>query len=159
MKKLFFLSLFFCSLTGVAQEFSSEEGFYIGKREVAPSLSFLAKEAPASRFTLMEVNFKKDEKREVDLMAVMERERYERESSYIELENPAPTPGKFETGVIQFSNEVRFHDRGSNYDIYTGKKKIPAYEEMQVPLFSSPLHTHGRVRGYVSPFSYDPYLR
>ncbi|MFD0975790.1 hypothetical protein [Salinimicrobium gaetbulicola] len=157
MKKLFFLSLLFCSLTGYSQEFSSEEGFYIGKREVTPSLSFLSEKVPASKFTLMEVNFKKNEKREVNMMAVMERERYERESAYIELENPAPRLGKFETGVIQFSNEVRFHDRGSNYDIYTGKTKNPAYKEMRTGLF------HGHYspftgRSYTTPVQ-DPYLR
>lgn len=158
MKKLFFLSIFLYSLAGYSQEFSSEEGFYIGKREVTPSLSFLSKEVPESKFTLMEVNFKKDEKRQVNMMAVMERERYERESAYIELENPAPRLGKFETGVIQFSNEVRFHDRGSNYDIYTGKTKIPAYKEMRTGLF------HGHYspftgRSYATPVQQDPYLR
>lgn len=157
MKKLFFLSIFLYSLTGYSQEFSQEEGFFIGKREVVPSLSFLTKEIPESRFTLTEVNFNKIEKREVNMMAVMERERYERESAYIELENPVPALGKFETGVIQFTNEARFHDRGSNYDIYTGKTKIPAYREMQTGLFRG-RYSPFTGRSYTTPFD-DPYLR
>lgn len=160
MNKIFFLlAALFIGATGISQELSAPEGFFIGEREVKPSLSYLAPEVPSQNLTLMEVNFNKEVKREVNLVAVMERERYERESSYVELESPLPRLSRFEQGMIEVTNDVRMHDRSSNFDIYTGEKKIPAYEEMRVPLFSSPLHTRGRVRGYVSPYTYSPFLR
>lgn len=146
-----------------SQEFGSEEGFYIGKLEIAPSLSLLAPEVPSQNLTLPEVNFNKVEKREVNLVAMMEKTRYERESSYIELESPTPNIGKGEKSLIEVTNDIRFHDRSSNYDIYTGEKKIPAYEEMQAPLlgnpFINPMNSRGRIRAYVSPYPYSPFLR
>lgn len=159
MKKTLFVLIIMCfGISGYSQEFSAEEGFYIGKREVNPSLSYLAPEVPSQHLTLTEVNFNKVEKREVNLVAVMERERYDRESSYIELESPLPTLSKSEQGMIQITNDFRIHDRGSNYDIYTGKTKIPAYKEMRAGLF------HGTYspylgRNYASPIIYSPSLR
>lgn len=160
MNKIFFLLIVLSiGATGFSQELAAPEGFFIGQREIKPSLSLLAPEIPSQNLTLREVNFNKEVKREVNLVAVMEKQRYERESSYIELESPLPRLSKFEQGMIDITNEVRMHDRSSNFDIYTGEKKIPAYEEMRVPLFSSPIHTRGRVRGYVSPYTYSPFLR
>lgn len=160
MKLFFFIAgLLLFSLIGHSQEFSDSEGFFIGNREVRPSLSMLTPELPESRFTLTEVNFNKVEKREVNLVAMMERERYEKESSYIELDSPMPTLSSGEKALIEVTNDIRIHDRGSNFDIYTGEKKIPAYQEMRVPLFQSPYNSRSRVRGYVSPFIYSPVLR
>ncbi len=39
--------------------------------------------------------------------------------------------------LIEVTNDIRIHDRSSNFDIYTRKKKIPAYEEMQSRYFHS----------------------
>lgn len=142
-----------------AQEFSGSEGFYIGTLEIRPSLSLLAPEFPESKFTLTEVNFNREKKREVNIIAMMEKERYEQESSYIELESPMPNLTKGEKSLIEVTNEIRLHDRSSNYDIYTGQKLIPAYQEMRVPLFSSPYYSRSGVRNYVYPYSYSPFLR
>lgn len=154
------------SATGSAQEFEVPAAISVGEtadfgleRRTVPSLSLLAPAIPSQNLTLTEVNFSKEVKREVNLVAVMERERYEKESRYIELESPMPNLSRSEQGMIEVTNDFRIHDRSSNYDIYTREKKIPAYEDMQVPLFSSPLNSRGRVRGYVSPYTYNPYLR
>lgn len=160
MKRLFLiLGLIFFGFSGTSQEFSAPEGFYIGRMEVRPSLSLLAPDLPESKLTLTEINWSKEKKREVNLIAMMERERFDRESSHIELDSPMPALSKGEKSLIEVTNDIRIHDRSSNYDIYTGQKKIPAYEEMQVPLFSSPYHSRSRVRGYVSPYNYSPFLR
>lgn len=160
MNKFFFFLLALCvGATGFSQELAEPEGLFIGQREIRPSLSLLAPEVPSQNLTLREVNFHKETKREVNLVAVMEKQRHEKESSYVELESPVPGISKFEQGMIDITNEVRMHDRSSNFDIYTGQKKIPAYEEMRVPLFSNPIHNRGRVRGYVSPYTYSPFLR
>ena len=160
MKRLLLIiSVIFFSIGGYSQEFSAPEGFYIGQKEIRPSLSLLAPELPESKMTLTEIDWSRETKREVNLIAMMERERYEKERSSVELDAPMPTLSKGEKSLIEVTNDIRIHDRSSNYDIYTGKKKIPAYEEMRVPLFSSPYHTRSRVRGYVSPYSYSPFLR
>lgn len=160
MKKILFLVGFLYWGPGVnAQEFADSESIYIGALEVRPSLSFLATEFPESKLTLTEVNFNKEKKREVNLIAMMEKERYERESSYIELDSPMPNLSRGEKMLIEVTNDFRIHDRSSNFDIYTGEKKIPAYQEMRVPLFSSPYHSRSRFRGYVSPYTYSPFLR
>lgn len=160
MKKLFvFIGFIFFSFSATSQEFSTSEGFYIGRMEVRPSLSLLAPEIPESKLTLTEINWSKEKKREVNLIAMMEQERYDKKKASIELDSPMPTIGKGEKSLIEVTNDIRIHDRSSNYDIYTGQKKIPAYEEMRVPLFSSPYHSRSRVRGYVSPYSYSPFLR
>ena len=155
MKKFFCLMFIgFFALTSQAQEFVGEEGVYIGNREVNASLSFLAPEVPSQGLTLTEVNFNKVKKPEVNLVAVMERERYERESAYIELESPMPSLGQTEKSMIQITNDFRIHDRSSNYDIYTGKKKIPAYKEMRAGLFHG-VYSPYSGRGY-SPYSFSP---
>ncbi|WP_029035976.1 hypothetical protein [Salinimicrobium xinjiangense] len=151
---LIFVIFLFIGLNSRAQEFSVSEGFYIGSLDIKPSLSLLAPEFPESKFTLTEVNFNKEKKREVNIVAMMEKERYERESSYIELESPMPNLSKGEKTLIEVTNDIRFHDRSSNFDIYTGEKKIPAYQEMRVPLFSSPYYSRSRARGYISPYYY-----
>ncbi|NJY62980.1 hypothetical protein HC174_09435 [Salinimicrobium sp. CDJ15-81-2] len=160
MKRLLLIiSVIFFSVCGYSQEFPASEGFYIGQKEIRPSLSLLAPDLPESKMTLTEIDWSREVKREVNLIAMMERERYEKERSSVELDAPIPTISKGEKSLIEVTNDIRIHDRSSNYDIYTGKKKIPAYEEMRVPLFSSPYHTRSRVRGYVSPYSYSPFLR
>ncbi|MFD2518492.1 hypothetical protein [Salinimicrobium flavum] len=159
MKRAFLIITFLLfSLAGFSQELATGEGFYIGTLEVRPSLSYLAPQIPEGNFTLTEVIFKKEVKREVNLVAMMERTRYEQESSYIELESPMPYLGKTEAGFIQITNQVRVHDRGSNYDIYTGKTKIPAYKEMRAGLFTGNYSPYTG-RSYISPYSYSPFLR
>lgn len=160
MKKLFFLLGFiFFSIGGNSQEFSASEGFFIGRQEVRPSLSLLTTELPETKMTLTEIDWRREKKREVNFVAMMELERHEKEKGKVELDAPMPTLSKGEKSLIEVTNDIRIHDRSSNYDIYTGQKKIPAYEEMRVPLFSSPYHSRSRVRGYVSPYSYSPFLR
>lgn len=160
MKKLLvFIGFIFFCFNVTSQEFSTSEGFYIGRIEVRPSLSLLAREFPESKLTLTEINWSKEKKREVNLIAMMEQERYDRKNASIELDSPMPTISKGEKSLIEVTNDIRIHDRSSNYDIYTGQKKIPAYEEMRVPLFSSPYHSRSRLRGYVSPYFYSPSLR
>lgn len=154
MKRFILIGVVLIGLSAQAQEFSASEGFYIGALEVRPSLSLLSPELPESKFTLTEVNFSKEKKREVNIIAMMEQERYERESSYVELESPMPNLTKGEKTLIEVTNDIRIHDRSSNYDIYTGEKKIPAYQEMRVPLFSSPFYSRSRARGYISPYYY-----
>lgn len=137
------------------RQFLSSEELFIGTREVRrPSLSLLATEFPESNMILTEINWNRESKREVNLIAMMERERYENERSSVELDSPVPTISKGEKSLIEVTNEIRMHDRSSNFDIYTGQKKIPAYEEMRVPLFSSPYRTRSRARGYISPYYY-----
>lgn len=148
------------STVAFSQEFEMDESFFIGSREVVPSLTLPIKDFSESKLTLREVNFNKPQKREVNITAVMQRERYNKENSYIELDAPTPTLNSGEKSLIQATNEFRIHDRSSNFDLYTGEKKIPAYEEMRSPLnrtHFSP-YNRSRVRGYISPY-YGPYLR
>lgn len=160
MKRIVLLvSIIFMSYNASAQEFSNSEGFYIGDLELRPSLSLLAPELPESKFSLAEVNFNKETKREVNLIAMMERQRYEKEQGIVELDAPMPSLGTGEKALIQVTNDLRIHDRSSNFDIYTGEKKIPAYQEMKAPILSNPFYSRSRVRGYISPYSYSPFLR
>lgn len=157
-KKLFLFCIgSFLTALGFGQEFQSTEGISIGSRERIHSLSILTPELSSGSLTLMEVNFNKEIKREVDFVAVMEEKRHEQESSYIQLESPVPTISSFEKQMIQMSNDLNMHQRGSNYDMYSGKKKIPAYEEFRadfVPLYSP----YSRRRG--SPYiRYSPFFR
>lgn len=152
-RSFFFIFFFLFSFVGVAQELQPSEGFFIGIREVRPSLSFLAPEVPAGNFTLTPIVWKKEEKREVNLVAMMEKRRYEIESSYIELDSPVPNVGKSEKSLIQITNEIRMNDRGSNYDLYTGKKLIPAYTEMRSGLFHG-IYAPYSGRSFLSPYSY-----
>ena len=167
MKKVVFLVfLFLTSIPTIAQEFGDTGGYLIERTEeisyleipeVNASLSFLAPEFGDQKFVLRSADiFKKNEKREVNMLAVMEKERQERASYLVELESPLPTLSKDEKGMIQITNQIQLHNRGSNYDPYTGEKKIPAYTEMRAGLFNgyySP-NVGGR---YYSPYS--PFLR
>lgn len=154
MKKLFlFIPVFFCAFSTIAQEVDSENGIYIGNIEVRPSLSFLAPEVPSQNLTLMEVNWNKEVKREVNMMAVMEKTRYEKENSYVELDFAAPSISPGEKKLIEVTNELYHTERGSNYDIYTGKLKNPAYKEMRTGLFNGIYSSPYRGRGYYSPYS------
>ena len=152
-KPLFLLFFLLTSVAGFSQEFQPSEGFFIGTREVRPSLSFLAPEIPSQGLTLTPIERVKKDKREVNLVAMMEKRRYEIESSYIELDSPLPALGKREQSIIQITNDVRIRDRGSNYDIYTGKKLIPAYNEMKPALFNG-IYSPYTGRSYLSPYSY-----
>ncbi|MCY2686897.1 hypothetical protein [Salinimicrobium sp. TH3] len=160
MKKLLLLTGLFLTICGYSQEFDTSKSLYIGAREVRPSLSKPVKELSESKFTLMEVNFdKKDEKRQVNLIAMMEQQRFEKEKGIVEMESPMPGLSTGEKSLIEVTNDIRIHDRSSNFDIYTGKKKIPAYEEMQSPIFRQNYTPFSR-RRYGSPgVYYNPYLR
>ncbi len=167
MKIFTFLTFcFFFSFPGVAQEFEASEGYlvereneavYIDMPEINASLSFLAPDFEKQIFTLRDADiFRKNEKREVNMMAMMEKERRNKEQSLVELDSPIPSLSRGEKSIIQISNQVQMHNRGSNYDIYTGEKKIPAYKEMRAGLFNgyySP-NVGGR---YYAPYS--PFLR
>ena len=175
-KLLFLLPLLVFSVSGHSQELNSSgannipafneiefpvpEEVYVGFKDVRPSLSFPVRELTEPRFSLMEINFdKKAEKRQVNLIAMMEQERYEKEKAIVELDAPMPNLSAGEKASIEVTNEFRIHDRSSNFDIYTGKKKIPAYEEMTTPLFR-PGYSPFSGRGYISPnVYYNPYLR
>lgn len=171
MKNFFLLILLSLSTLSYAQEFdsaavpeipefpqleplSSEDTFFGTSKALRPSLSLLTSAFPESKFSLKEINFSKEKKREVNIIAMMERTRFEKEGALVEMESPMPTLSNGEKALIEVTNEIRRHDRSSNFDIYTGEKKIPAYEEMRVPLFSSPYHTRSRARGYISPYYY-----
>lgn len=162
MKKWSFLGiLILCSFSGFAQEVGERRGMlverserelfpinedeiiYVERLEVNTSLSFLAPEFPEQRFELRDADiFRKNDTRQVNMMAVMEKERQHQLSQIIELDSPTPNLGKGEKSIIQVSNQFQIHNRGSNYDIYTGEKKIPAYTEMRAGLFN----------GYYSPY-------
>ena len=176
MNRFFLLIFSLLSTISYAQEFNtsaalqfpefqqlelypSEEIFKGSLQARRPSLSLLAPPLPESKLRLSEINWSKEKKREVNLIAMMERRRYEKESAKVELDAPVPTISQGEKSLIEVTNDIRIHDRSSNYDIYTGQKKIPAYEEMRVPLFSSPYHSRSRVRAYASPYYYSPFLR
>ena len=151
---LLVLLLFFASAN--AQEFpSSESTTYFEKKEVAPSLSFLAPEVPSQNLTLTEINWNPIEKREVNFVAMMEQEKIALQNSYIQLESPAPNIGKSEKSMIQITNDFRHFDKGSNYDLFTGEKKIPAYEEMRPALFRGNYSPYSRRSGF-SPYYYSP---
>ena len=160
MKKLVFLAagLFF-SFSASAQEFGEIEGFLIGKLEINASLSFLAPEYEYGKFDLREVDFSRNEaKREVNITAIMEEERREKKRHLVQMEGPLPDLSKGEKNVIEITNRFQMHNRGSNYDPYTGEKKIPAYQEMRAGLFNgyySP-NVGGR---YYSPYSHSSFLR
>lgn len=160
MKGLFLLAgLIIFSFNSYSQEFPASEGVYIGQREVRPSLSYLAPEVPSQNLSLREVNWNREVKREVNLMAIMEKTRYEKESSYVELDFAAPNITKGEKSLIEVTNELYIHERGSNYDIYTGKLKNPAYKEMRAGLFNRAYSTPYIGRGYSSPYSSSPFFR
>ena len=178
MKKFLVLALMIFSITSYAQELDSstpgkmpdfpklellslEETFIGPWQNQTPALSMPVAQLPERHFTISEVDFsKKEVKRQVNLVAMMERKRYEKEEALVELDSPLPTLSSGEKALIEVTNDIRRHDRSSNYDIYTGEKKIPAYQEMSIPLFRSPYNSRSGVRAYVSPGTYrHPYLR
>lgn len=175
MKKLLLLFFLMLSVIGYSQEFSAEtdksqvfrqmespplEEIFIGLKEVRPSLSMFVAQLPEREFTITEVDFsKKEVKRQVNLIAMMERKRYEKEKASVDLDSPMPDVSSGEKALIEITNDIRMRDRSSNFDIYTGKKKIPAYEEFQTPLFRRNYSPYSG-RGYISPNAYyNPYLR
>ena len=175
MKKLLLLIFFILGTSGFGQEIStkvnsgelfkqmemaSSEDTFVGKREVRPSLSMPVRQLPEREFTISEVDFtKKEVKRQVNLIAMMEKSRYEKERASVDLDSPMPDVSTGEKALIEITNDIRMRDRSSNFDIYTGKKKIPAYEEFQTPLFSRSFSPYSG-RGYISPnVYYNPYLR
>lgn len=160
MKKLIFLMFFsLCSLPGFAQvDYAQEEGFLIGDLEINPSLSFLSPPIPRGNFSLPEVDiFKKEEKRELDMVAMMEKERNYQTRS-VDLSSHLPKAAPAEKTGVYFSNTRNFHDRDDNYDYFTGKTKNAAYREMRAGLFRgvySPF-VGGR---YTRPYSSSPFFR
>ncbi len=175
MKKLLLLTFLICSVSGYSQEFPAEannskvfsqlelpplEEIFIGIKEVRPALSMPVRQLPEREFTITEVDFSKKEiKRQVNLVAMMERKRYEKEQASVDLDSPMPDLSTGEKALIEITNDIRMRDRSSNFDIYTGQKKIPAYEDMQTPLFRRNYSPYSG-RGYISPNSYyNPYLR
>lgn len=167
MKILSFIILCFVfGFSGSAQEFGEKreilverenEMVYIEKPQINASLSFLAPQINLRTFELRDADiFKKNQKREVNITAMMEKKRRDKEQSLVELDSPMPSLSTGEKSIIQISNRVQHHNRSSNFDIYTGQKKIPAYREMRAGLFNG--YYAPNVGGrYYSPYS--PFLR
>ncbi|UZH55570.1 hypothetical protein JRG66_01345 [Salinimicrobium tongyeongense] len=142
------------------ENFTAPEEVFTKYIRIQPSLSVPIQLFPENQFSLKEISFdKKEQKRQVNLVSMMEKERYEKEKGLVELDSPLPTISKGEKALIEITNEIRAHDRSSNYDIYTGQKKIPAYEEMRAPIIQSPYRSRSGIRGYISPYPYSPFLR
>lgn len=160
MKK-WLISTFFAlaALPGMAQvDYEQEETFLIGKLEINPSLSFLAPSTPPQKFKIREVDFSvKETKREVNMVALMEREKNIRKRT-VELSSPFPSSPEKDKGALRISDDVHFYNRGSNYDFYTGKTKNAAYREMRAGLFRGVYAPNVGGR-YTSPYSYSPFLR
>lgn len=139
-------------------DYEDEESLFIGPVEVNPSLSFLAPEIPSTNLTLLEVDFsQKEVKREVNMIAIMEKEK-SRKPRAVDISSPFTRNRESSKGVFEVSDNVRFYNRGSNYDFYTGRTKNPAYREMQAGLFRgvySP-YVGGRYR---TPYYASPFLR
>ncbi|MGB7785623.1 MAG: hypothetical protein WBL27_05930 [Salinimicrobium sp.] len=157
---LVILGLLFCSFTGFAQEFKVPRAiavgqvadFGLGKRSV-PSLSFLAPEIPSPNLSIREVNWNKEVKREVNLVAMMEQQRYETESAYVELEFGAPQLQSSEKGMINITNQISIYGRDKEYDPFTGKSLNPALREAQSGLFKGKYSPYTG-RSYYNPYSY-----
>lgn len=167
MKKfLAITALLLLSATGFAQEFKVPQAISVGEipdfglgERTVPSLSFLAPEIPSQNLTLMEVNWNREVKREVNLVAMMEQQRYETESAYIELEFGAPQLQKAEGGVINITNQISIYGSDKDYDPFTGKSLNPALREAKSGLFKGNYSPYTG-RSYYSPYSYySPFLR
>ncbi|MGI0107123.1 hypothetical protein [Salinimicrobium sp. WS361] len=175
-KILTLLALIIFGVSGYSQELNSSgtnpfpefdqanfpalEEVFIRYTRIQPGLSVPVNHFPENQFSLKEISFdKKVQKRQVNLISMMEKERYAKEAALVEMESPAPTIGKGEKALIEVTNDIRIHDRSSNYDIFTGQKKIPAYEEMRSPILQSPYRSRSGVRAYVSPYYDSPFLR
>lgn len=148
----------FCCTSIAAQELSVPERVVIGAREVGPESSLFRSETGNFKMTLPEIDWDSSRKIEVDFVAMMEHQRAEIRDSYIELESPVPGLRKPEETMIELTNEFRRYDRSSNFNIYTGEKKIPAYQEMRSPMFQGSYFTPSRRSGF-SVYPYVPYLR
>lgn len=159
MKKLLLIFIFsLLTFSGFAQsDLEDVQNFLIGPLEIAPpSLSIKTSPIQKQKFTLREVNiFAKDEKREVDMVALME---VERNYKPREVDIDFAFRQTEKKAVLELSENVQFFDRGSNYDPYTGKLKNPVYKEMRSPLYND-FYSPFRPRRYYSPFGYSPFLR
>jgi hypothetical protein len=159
MKTLYILlALILLPVIGHAQEFK-DYSISMERLEIPPGLSLLAPPLPSQRLTLTEINWNKEVKREVNLSAIMEKARYEKEQSYVDLGFDAPTIGRSEKKMIEVTNDLYIHERGSNYDIYTGEKKNPAYKEMRAGLFMRNYNAPFHGNGYAAPNLYSSFLR
>ena len=160
MKNLFLLSILLClSLSGSAQEFSSGEvNFFIGARDLPPALTKLKPLLPEGHFELTDPDiFQKNQKREIHMLGLVERERRHRES-IADYDTPSFYKHKKE-GSLQISDNVHLYNRGSNYDYYTGKLKNPVYKEMEAHLFNDFYRMqYNRNRPSSSPY-FSPFRR
>lgn len=160
MKHLILISfMILLGSSNYAQEIPESQGLFIGERKISYGLSLRSAQIPKGNFTLREVNFEKEDKREVNLVAMMQKKRLEQEKSYIELSSPVPSLSSFEKQVIQVSNDLHIHNRSSNLDMYTGKKKIPAYEEFRTPDLFNRSFSPFIQSGVTPSFHYSPFFR
>ena len=153
MKKFFLLPVLLCiCVSASAQEFSQDEGFYIGTLDVPPALSRLNPVIPERHFNLTVPDiFRKNEKREINMLGIVEREKRFQES-IAEYETPSFLRERKE-GSLQISDNVHLYNRASNYDFYTGKLKNPVYKEMEAHLFNDFYRlNYGRRYPYFTPF-------
>lgn len=166
MKKFLLLAGFLCfSVAGFAQEFTvpaaisigEAADYSLGERSV-PSLSFLAPGIPSPDLSLREISWKKEIKREVDLVAMMEQQRYETESAYVQLEFGAPQLQNSEKGMINITNQISIYGDDTDYDPFSGKSLNPALREARTGLFKGNYSPYTG-RSYYSPYSYSPFLR
>lgn len=147
------------SFYGHAQvDYYEEESFLIGSLEITPSLSVLSPEIPLGNFTIREADiFKKETKREVDMLAMMERKKNYR-TRKVDLSQVFPKRQNSEGTGLHFSNNTHHTNRASNYDSYTGKTKNPAYRELQNGFFD-PGNSPFRRSNYFRPYHYSPFFR
>lgn len=156
MKKLILLSSFFflAHTTWAQQELSAEEGIFIDFGESSPMFSLMATDIFGEEFYLPEIDlFNPEYKKEVNMVALMERERRIKERK-VDFDSPLLSRSR-ESGTFKISDNVHLYSRDSNYDPYTGKKKNAVYEEMRPYLFNDVY------RGYYTRRSsfYNPYFR
>ena len=159
---LVILGFLFCSSAVFSQEFSVPAPFYVGKAadfglggRTVPSLSFLAPQIPSQNLSVREINWNKEVKREVNLVAMMEQTRYETQSAYVEMDFGAPQIEKSEGSVFNFTNQVSIYGRDKEYDPFTGKSLNPALREAQSGLFKgnySP-YTGRSYHNHYTPYS------
>lgn len=152
MKKIILLCAILFPFLGTAQEIPNTD-FFIGIPDAnIPEIPALPMEIPFTQFDLPEVNiFARNEKREVNMLGIMSREKQLRERRG-EYETPAFFTRRKESS-FQIKDNVHLYNRGSNYDFYTGKLKNPVYQEMQARLFND-IYTpyYYRRNPYYSPF-------
>lgn len=165
MKKIMvILGLLLCSFPGIAQEFKLPAAISLGgeiadfglDQRSVPSLSFLAPEVPSQNLSIREVNWNKEVKREVNLVAMMEQTRYETESAYIQLDFGAPQMKGAEGSVINITNKFSLYGGDKDYDPFTGKSLNPALREAQSGLFKGNYSPYTG-RSYYNPYRYSPF--